>query len=150
MEQPGLCSENQCKLWCVTPSCNLGEVKVLSCLLKQCNCVPGGLNNIQSCRPQPAAWNKWDKAAGWIGLSFTGCYGRHVLCLQEAKSSRTSRTHSKVQVDPCNDQKGVDKEIWGDNLCFFRCVAVKHEGVETSSSLVSVKDTTCRRSPPQQ
>ena len=50
MEQPGLCSENQCKLWCVTPSCNLGEVKVLSCLLKQCNCVPGGLNNIQSCR----------------------------------------------------------------------------------------------------
>ena len=55
MEQPRLCSENQCKLWCVTPPFNLGKVKVLSCLLEQCNYVPSGQNSSQSCRPQPAA-----------------------------------------------------------------------------------------------
>ena len=41
-------------------------------------------------------------------------------------------------------------KMWGDNLCFFRCLAVEHEWDETSSSLVFVKDTNRRRFPPQQ
>ena len=39
--------------------------------------------------------------------------------------------------------------VRGDNLCFFRCLAVEHEWDETRSSLVSVKDTTRRMSFPQ-
>ena len=36
-----------------------------------------------------------------------------------------------------------------DNLRLFRCLAVEHEWDEASSSLVSVNDTTRRKSPPQ-
>ena len=38
-------------------------------------------------------------------------------------------------------------KMWGDNLCFFRCLAVEHEWDETNSALVSVDR---RNSPPQQ
>ena len=40
--------------------------------------------------------------------------------------------------------------MWGYNLCFFRPLAVEREWDENISSLVSVKDITRRRSPPQQ
>ena len=38
-------------------------------------------------------------------------------------------------------------KMWGDNLCFFRCLAVEHEWDEANSALVSVNR---RNSPPQQ
>ena len=47
-------------------------------------------------------------------------------------------------------KRALTGKNWGNNRCFFRCLVVEHDLDQSSSSLVSVKDTTRRRSPPQQ
>ena len=77
------------------------------------------LNQLLDISTRPST--TWDKPAGWVGLGFTGCYKHHVLCLQVTwckqsevhKSNQTFRTHSQVQVDPSNDQKGIDRKDVG-------------------------------------
>ena len=91
-------------------------------------------------------------------MGFTGCYKHHVLSLIVAwckqsgvqKSNWTHCTPSKVQFDPCNDRRTINRKDVGCGMCFFKCLAVEHEWDEASSSLVSVKDITRCSSPPRQ
>ena len=111
------------------------------------------LKTFEGLDPAQLGINRWHGSA-WVSQAVTNVtfYVYKLLGVNRVGCTKGIELHAHILRSKSIlviTKRAFTGRMWGDNLCFFRCLAVEHEWDEASSSLVSVKDIIRRRSPPQ-